>query len=822
MLNPALFENTRPDGFPVMEAVDGWEGEARHFVPLKQSILTGTVVGPLASLRLAQVFGYTHQQCAKVLEAAYRFPLPGDAAVRSVQVRFGKVTIVAALQERAAAEKTYQEAKRQGKQAAIATRESPDVFTLRLAGIRPDEDITVETDYVQLARAEGPGWSLRVPLTTSPRYARSDEVGSAQAAGQPLLVMRDPGHRFALSLRVMAAKGVRSRTHALSVTEEADALAVSLAAGEVLPDRDLVLEWQPITEERPDLRVLGGAAQGDDYGYFLALAVPAATKPEANLTQEATLLVDHSGSMEGPKWEAADWAVRKFLLGLDPQSTFNLCLFHTTQLWFRPAPVPASEANVQEALRFLEDTSSGGTELGVALEQATSQDRPAGAQTRHVFIITDAEVSDAARILRLADEESSRPERRRISVLCIDAAPNSMLALELAAHGGGTARFVTSAPEEGDITTALDAILEDWAQPVLADLRLEVSAPGAQTDAGPATQADGRSVIDMGDMPRGRALWVVGRVPAGAHPTFSLSSRRTALSQAGPELADAGTIAALHSLFGARRVLALERLTAASYDLETVAARLRALGYDPQARTSHGNKLYAENRRADAYEAVRKLLVSESLYFGVSSSATAFVAVRQEQGKPVQGTVLVGNALPAGWSDRFVTGAVPPPTPPTMRARFMRKTPGPGGLAMPSFASAAGVSISPQPEAEPAPPEKTYHVVFDGRPALVNGEAMLLDSGAHPGVIPPGAAIRWLRLRFGSGTPTTVDRGLALLLYVGDLSEPRARVRLADLLRQERPLNLLRKGEEVVRLVLVDASGVWAGGAPAIEVALAY
>ena len=71
-------------------------------------------------------------------------------------------------------------------------------------------------------------------------------------------------------------------------------------------------------------------------------------------------------------------------------------------------------------------------------------------------------------------------ERRRIDVLCIDAAPNSFLARELAERGGGVARFLTSAPDQEDITTALDEVLADWAQPVVTGLRLEVNRAGVE------------------------------------------------------------------------------------------------------------------------------------------------------------------------------------------------------------------------------------------------------------------------------------------------------------------------------------------------------
>ena len=50
------------------------------------------------------------------------------------------------------------------------------------------------------------------------------------------------------------------------------------------------------------------------------------------------------------------------------------------------------------------------------------------------------------------------------------------------------------------------------------------------------------------------------------------------------------------------------------------------------------------------------------------------------------------------------------------------------------------------------------------------------------------------------------------------LSDPR----LADLVRQggERPLNIARQQDELVRLVLRDPTGVWAHKAPRIEVVL--
>ncbi|HEX8203749.1 MAG TPA: VIT and VWA domain-containing protein, partial [Isosphaeraceae bacterium] len=441
MFHPGLFENARHDGIGVLElAGEDRPGAPRAFVPLRRTELVGEVAGPLAALRLTQVFGLDGAPDDRVLEALYRFPLPGDAAVTGVTVRFGEVGIRATLKERDRAEADYAEAKRQGRPAALATRETPDVFTLQVAGIRADQEITVATSYVQLARPEGPGWSLRLPLTTAPRYVRGDEAGTRPAAGQPLSLLRDPGHRFRLDLLARAAEAVTSASHALDVARAGDDRRVRLRDGEVVPDRDCVLAWRPAQPgDRPALRVLRHEDDASGRTYFLALvAPPAARDPGRVVPREAVLLVDRSGSMEGAKWQAADWAVERFLSGLSGRDAFALGLFHDTTRWLDRAPRPAEAEAVARAVAFLKaHRDRGGTELGVALEQALHLGRAEGRPARHVLIVTDAQVSDSGRILRLADEEARRPDRRRISLPCIDAAPNSHLALELAARGGG-------------------------------------------------------------------------------------------------------------------------------------------------------------------------------------------------------------------------------------------------------------------------------------------------------------------------------------------------------------------------------------------------
>lgn len=844
MLNKVAFENSQNYGIGVLEIVEWPQDKASKeknaepkliFALLKKTGLSGDITGPMASLRLTQTYRFSKEQCDKVLEARYRFPIPGDAAVTGVKVAFGDTEMQTELKDRNTAKEEYKEAKCEGKQAVMVTRESPDVFTICIAGVKPDEDIKVETTYVQVANAEGIGWSIRIPLTTSPRYVRKDEFSSRHAQGQPLAVLRDPGHRFAMDLKLFGAGSITSPSHKLDVNFENSHMSIKLQGGEVIPNQDCLLVWKPLQEQlRPKFNILLQKDEAHNAAYFLAMIAPPASTDAKKVPGEYIILVDHSGSMEGPKWAAADWAVQKFLFGLNKDDTFTLGLFHNTTKWLSRNLLNATENNVKEAVDFLNhNKDSGGTELGVALEQALSVKKNRGNVSRHVLIITDAEVSDEGRILRLADEELKQKDRRRISILCVDAAPNSFLAMQLAEHGGGIAKFLTSDPEQGDISTALDAIMEDWQQPVYTDMRLRiphlhVSVPGRKNCLIRKFQ-----FVDLGDLTAGRTVWVCGKLSGEPLDPLEMGIAATDMN-----MEDTGTTPIegtyLKSLYGARTLLGLEFLIHSRYSGNDLRMQLERLGYDPEM-IMHKKKLfnlYPENNQVNEMEALRNLIVEESMNYGIASSETAFIAVYNQAGKPVEATVLVPNALPDGWSGEFETAV-----------SCCKPAPAPS-MSMP----AGGIAASPLSRSKSASKkldtsrtivmansirrelaeEPVYEpegiAVFTGTPAVVNGEAIIYDSesSVFPGKSDIATFINRLKVTFPDGAPSSMDKGLKLLIFVNDMFVPRASVSLADLLRMGgvRPLNVGVDAGMRVKIVLVDPNGTWAPKAPKIEVAI--
>jgi Ca-activated chloride channel homolog len=362
------------------------------------------------------------------------------------------VVVETDLMPRADAEAQYRTARQQGRRVALSARASTDVFTLRLTGLQPDQDVIVETTFLQVATPDGPGWELRLPLTIGPRYSRPDEAGTPGASGQPLGVWRDPGHRFDLDLVVRTDGIVASPSHSLEVRADlGGSQRILLRDGSVLSDRDLVLVWRSAqADDRPTFEVLVHEDLEEGTRYFLALVSPPATS-EVVLDRETTLLVDRSGSMEGPKWAACRWAVRRFLAGLRPSDTFNLGLFASNCDWLAATPLAGTQANRERALGFLDaHAADGGTELGLALEQALRSPRSPGERARHVLLLTDAQVSDEGRLLQLAEAEALHPSGRRLSLICIDAAPRSAFVRDLADAGSGLAVFLSSNPHDLD------------------------------------------------------------------------------------------------------------------------------------------------------------------------------------------------------------------------------------------------------------------------------------------------------------------------------------------------------------------------------------
>ncbi len=812
------FDNSAPGGVAILEIMPspGEEPRPGHYecIPLKKTDITGTITGPLGKMRVVHTYSFSAPEHKDSLEALYRFPLPGDAAVLECTVTFGDVSIRTELKEREEAEKEYEKARKEGHQGVLLTRETPNVFTLAVQGIRPDEEVTVATTYVQMATPISGGWSLRIPLTTAPRYVRQDEKGTPQSQGNPFKVFRDPGHTFSVNLEFHEPCSITSPTHdILRPKGEGNLQYLTLARGAEIPDRDLVVQWfpTPSSKENPvSFRVYEYFPPGSHRGWFFGLLTPRKSELEAQetLSQEIILLVDHSGSMKGPKWEAADWGVVSFLNRLGPENRFALGFFHDTTTWFAPKALPATRENITKAVNFLKkNRDNGGTNLGVALEQGLSIPQPKGNYARHLLVVTDAQVTDNGRILRLVDKERAKPQGRSVSILCIDAAPNDYLAQEIARKGGGIARFLTSAPEETDITTAIEEVLDEWSAPLFTEATLEVTSPEGEALQIQTPWGDGKATekgLFMGDLPWKRPRWIVGCFEKktmsdseGHFGEYLLKGRgkETPVTFKGvlQEIAP-GDGTPLKALYGALRLNQLEQLYHGNYPQKILQERLQALGYDKEAQEVGEATVYQENTAQRREHLLKPLLVRESLFYGIPCEATAFTGIRRDTKVGATSQVFVGNALPAGWDSLLGS-------PQNMQFRKGAS----GNLK--SFMVADTFAMdgsSPLPMESALPKEedrRSSWEIFRGIPRGSEAE-VLWNKALEEDTLFSGLTVALPKDYQGNGV---------LLIYLGDLAEPRVRVSLKELALQggKRPLHIKGSRGQVLKVVLQGENHHW-------------
>src|SRR5205823_6003517 len=114
------------------EASFGALATARGALPLKALLVHARIEGLLAHTSIQQTFVNALEE---PLEATYIFPLPDRAAVTRFRMEVAGRVIEGVLEERAAAQRTYEQAIQAGQRAALAEEERPGVFTLRVGNL---------------------------------------------------------------------------------------------------------------------------------------------------------------------------------------------------------------------------------------------------------------------------------------------------------------------------------------------------------------------------------------------------------------------------------------------------------------------------------------------------------------------------------------------------------------------------------------------------------------------------------------------------------------------------------------------------------------
>ena len=401
---------TEPAAEP--EAGLGALATSRGNLPLDAVDIRAAIAGTSASVELTQGF---RNPFDVPLEATYIFPLPDRAAVTAMRMECAGHVVEAALKERSRAREDYDQAIAEGRRAAIAEEDRPDVFTMRAGNIAPGERVTIRLTLAQPLPYQDGEVTFRFPLVVAPRYipgrplggapagsgvaADTDAVPDASRISPPVLLPGFPNPvRLTMSVDIDPAglplAGIRCSLHATSEEAAADGhTIVRLRPGERL-DRDFILRLAIADRKRIATSLVLTPDPGEDpaQGTFTLTLLPP-DGGDRSRPRDVALVLDRSGSMSGWKMVAARRAAARIVDTLTSVDRFAVLCFDNLVERPRDLPDGLAEATDRNRFRAIEQLARtdarGGTEMLEPLERA-------------VRLLTDA-----------AEPESHRTHRRR-------------------------------------------------------------------------------------------------------------------------------------------------------------------------------------------------------------------------------------------------------------------------------------------------------------------------------------------------------------------------------------------------------------------------
>lgn len=462
------------------------------------------ISGMIAQVRLEQTF---LNDTDGWVEAVYAFPLPDTGAVKAMEMRIGDRVIKGRIEEKSIAKKIYQKAKKAGKKASLVEQQRPNIFSNRVANIGPGELITVRLDYVQQVEFAQGEFSLRFPMTITPRYipgialSKPDDeeaheslelnpyLGWAQPTDSvpdadaitPLLnpnTGSDTSPINAIEVTAdldvgMPLAKVDAAYHELAMARSNNRYEIRLASRYSEMDRDFVMTWQAVTGATPQAAVFTEQVGEENYGLLMVIP-PALQSSNAfdQMAREIIFVIDTSGSMGGVAIQQARESLSVALRGLTPQDSFNIIEFnsHYRMLFTQAATATAHNVNqAQEFVRHLD--AGGGTEMLPALRAAF--DSPRGLEQenqqklRQVIFVTDGAVGNEQ---QLFEEITQRLGDNRLFTVGIGSAPNSWFMRKSAQFGRGTHLHIGDLSE---VNEKMATLFTQIASPVAANIKVE-------------------------------------------------------------------------------------------------------------------------------------------------------------------------------------------------------------------------------------------------------------------------------------------------------------------------------------------------------------
>lgn len=366
-------------------------------LPLKGTKVDVRILGVIADVTVTQQY---RNEGKSPLEARYVFPGSTRAAVYAMNVRLADHVLVAKIKEKKQAKIEYEQAKSEGKTAALLEQQRENIFEMNVANIMPGDDVRVELHYTELMVPTDGRYEFVFPTVVGPRYngtAGSESNHPEKWISTPYLHQGELSNAtFTMNVSLVTPTGVQevaSPSHRLELhrTSDQETRVELTDTGRNENNRDFILDYR-LAGDRIQSGLL--LSRSDKENFFLAMVEPPkAVDAKVIVPREYVFVVDVSGSMGGFPLDTTKALMNRLLTNLRPSDTFNLMTFSGGNTVLSPKSLPATRANIDMAIRKLgNEQGGGGTELLPALRAALAM--PADRDRARTFVVvTDGFVS---------------------------------------------------------------------------------------------------------------------------------------------------------------------------------------------------------------------------------------------------------------------------------------------------------------------------------------------------------------------------------------------------------------------------------------------
>lgn len=453
--------------------------------------VTVEVEDQLATTHVDQVFFNPNDYA---IEGTYIFPLPPDAVVSDFVLWMNGEPIQGQVLDAAQARQTYEQIVRSMQDPALLEYIGRGAVQASIFPIQPGAESRIELEYNQVLTAENGLVKYIYPLNTekfSTTPLESVSVTLHVQSSQPLRAVYSPSHK-------------------INVNRASDfEFSASYEASQVTPDTDFALYYSQGEQEAFHLFSYNDPADPiDPGGFFMLLLAPNPGQASTSIAKDVFLVLDHSGSMEGEKFQQAQAAALYILDHLNPDDRFYLISFSGDVQRFRPELSPAADAK-KGMLWINQQAAVGSTDINAALLEAAAvadRERPS-----YLIFITDglptAGETDSEKILDNFNQ--SAPASLRLFSFGVGYDVDTYLLDSLSKQHHGLSTYVRPGEPLDEILSAFYASIST---PVLTNLSLDFGSLKVY-DIYPQP---------LPDLFKGSQVVVVGRYSQGGETTVTL------------------------------------------------------------------------------------------------------------------------------------------------------------------------------------------------------------------------------------------------------------------------------------------------------------